>query len=213
MSKVNAYKAGLDRNAANYTPLSPLSLLARSAYVYPSRTAVIHGERRLSWSEVYARCRRLASALRKAGVGAGDTVATMLPNVPAMYEAHFGIPMAGGVINTLNTRLDADGDRKPHQHRTPRQDEAQHGIEQDAVDDVRGGVPVEHLLRELRRPDVSDPQPDRAAVADPDPAHEMQGECLNCHNGDDRHPRDVGRRRAQDPDLWLALWRCRALRL
>ena len=68
MSKENAWKAGLDRNAANYTPLSPLSLLARSAYVYPSRTAVIHGERRLSWSEVYARCRRLASALRKAGV-------------------------------------------------------------------------------------------------------------------------------------------------
>jgi fatty-acyl-CoA synthase len=107
MSKVNAYKAGLDRNAANYTPLSPLSLLARSAYVYPSRTAVIHGERRLSWSEVYARCRRLASALRKAGVGTGDTVATMLPNVPAMYEAHFGVAMAGAVVNTLNTRLDA----------------------------------------------------------------------------------------------------------
>ena len=107
MSKENAWKAGLDRNAANYTPLSPLSLLARSAHVYPSRTAVIHGARRLTWAEVYARCRRLASALRRAGIGAGDTVATMLSNVPAMYEAHFGVAMAGAVLNTLNTRLDA----------------------------------------------------------------------------------------------------------
>ena len=108
MPKVNAYEAGLDKNAANYTPLSPLSLLARSAYVYPSRVAVIHGARRLAWSEVYARCRKLASALRKAGVVAGDTVATMLPNVPAMFEAHFGVAMAGAVVNTLNTRLDAE---------------------------------------------------------------------------------------------------------
>jgi fatty-acyl-CoA synthase len=108
MPKVNAYKAGLDKNAANYTPLTPLSLLTRSAYVYPSRAAVIHAGRSLTWSEVYSRCRRLASALQKTGVGAGDTVATMLPNIPAMYEAHFGVAMAGAVLNTLNTRLDAE---------------------------------------------------------------------------------------------------------
>jgi fatty-acyl-CoA synthase len=98
---------GLDKNAANYAPLSPLSLIARTAYTYPRRVAVIHGERQLGWAEVYARSRRLASALRRRGIGAGDTVATMLPNVPAMYEAHFGVPMAGAVLNTINTRLDA----------------------------------------------------------------------------------------------------------
>jgi fatty-acyl-CoA synthase len=106
MARVNPYNAGLERNPANYTPLTPLSFLARSAYVYPRRAAVIHGETVLSWSEVYARCRRLASALAQRGIAAGDTVAVMLPNVPAMYEAHFGVPMTGAVLNTLNTRLD-----------------------------------------------------------------------------------------------------------
>jgi fatty-acyl-CoA synthase len=106
--RANPYSVGLDKNAANYTPLSPLSLLARSAYVYPQRVAVIHGDRRLTWREVYERCRRLASALRAHGVGEGDTVAAMLPNIPAMYEAHFGVAMAGAVLNTLNTRLDAE---------------------------------------------------------------------------------------------------------
>ena len=108
MARGNPYDLALDKNAANYTPLSPLSLIARTAHVYPHRTAVIHGATRLTWSEVYARCRRLASALRQRGIGTGDTVAAMLPNIPAMYEAHFGVAMAGGVLNTLNTRLDAD---------------------------------------------------------------------------------------------------------
>jgi fatty-acyl-CoA synthase len=107
MARVNPYNVGLDKNAANYTPLTPLSLLARTAYVYPRRSAVVHGDIELSWSEVYARCRRLASALARRGIGLGDTVAVMLPNVPAMYEAHFGVPMTGAVLNTLNTRLDA----------------------------------------------------------------------------------------------------------
>jgi fatty-acyl-CoA synthase len=107
MDRVNPYNTGLDRNPANYTPLTPLSLLARTAYVYPRRAAVVHGETVLSWGEVYSRCRRLASALGQRGISVGDTVATMLPNVPAMYEAHFGVPMAGAVLNTLNTRLDA----------------------------------------------------------------------------------------------------------
>ena len=108
MARINPYDVGLDKNAANYTPLSPLSLLARTAYTYPRRVAMIDGERQLTWAEVYARCRRLASALKQHGIGAGDTVAAVLPNGPAMYEAHFGVPMAGAVLNTINTRLDAD---------------------------------------------------------------------------------------------------------
>jgi len=108
MARSNSYNMGLDKNSANYTPLSPLSLLARSAYVYPTRTAVIHDDIKLTWADVYARSRRLASALKQRGIGIGDTVAAMLPNVPAMYEAHFGVPMCGAVLNTLNTRLDAE---------------------------------------------------------------------------------------------------------
>src|SRR5215472_14034310 len=104
----NAFETDLDRNAANYTPLTPVSLIARAAYVYPKQTAVIHGERRYTWAETYARARRLASALRAAGIGVGDTVAMMASNTPEMIEAHFGVPMTEGVLNTLNTRLDAE---------------------------------------------------------------------------------------------------------
>jgi fatty-acyl-CoA synthase len=99
--------ADLDRNAANYTPLTPLSLISRAAYVYPDQLAVVHGERRYTWAETYARSRRLASALTRAGIGPGDTVAVMAANTPEMLEAHFGVPMTGGILNTLNTRLDA----------------------------------------------------------------------------------------------------------
>src|SRR5207253_8951450 len=81
---------------------------ARAAFVYPEHTAVVHGERRYTWEETYARCRRLASALAKHGIGIGHTVAVMASNTPEMYEAHFGVPMTGGVLNTLNTRLDAE---------------------------------------------------------------------------------------------------------
>jgi fatty-acyl-CoA synthase len=98
---------GLDRNPANYAPLTPLSFLAWSARVCPERVAVVHGERRFTWAETYARARRLASALASRGVETGDTVAALLPNIPEMYEAHFGVPMTGAVLNTLNTRLDA----------------------------------------------------------------------------------------------------------
>jgi fatty-acyl-CoA synthase len=108
MSRPNPYAADLDRNPANYTSLTPLSLIARTAYAYPRQLSVVHGERRYTWSETYARSRRLASALAAVGVGNGDTVAAMLANTPEMVEAHFGVPMTGGVLNTLNTRLDAD---------------------------------------------------------------------------------------------------------
>lgn len=102
------YERDLGQNAANYEPLSPLSFLKRTASVYPNRLAVIHGEIRRSWAETYIRCLRLASALRRRGIGAGDTVSIMAPNVPEIMEAHFGIPMAGAVLNALNTRLDAE---------------------------------------------------------------------------------------------------------
>jgi fatty-acyl-CoA synthase len=104
----NPYELGLDRNAANYVPLSPLTFLERTAAVFPTRTAVIHGQRRYSWAETATRCRRLASALRKRGIHRGDTVAVMAPNVPELFEAHFGVPMAGAVLNALNIRLDAE---------------------------------------------------------------------------------------------------------
>ena len=102
------YALGLDKNAANYVPLSPLSYLQRSAGVYPDRVAIVYGTLRQTWAQTYERCRRVASALAAHGVGAGDTVAAMLPNVPAMFEAHFAVPMTGAVLNTLNTRLDGE---------------------------------------------------------------------------------------------------------
>ncbi|MDX2102661.1 MAG: AMP-binding protein, partial [Alphaproteobacteria bacterium] len=102
------YDVGLERNAANHVPLTPLGFLARSAAIYPSRTAIVHGELRRSYQEFHQRSLRLASALVRAGVQPGETVAAMLPNVPAMLEAHFGVPMAGAVLNSLNIRLDAE---------------------------------------------------------------------------------------------------------
>jgi fatty-acyl-CoA synthase len=101
------YTVDLDRNAANYVPLSPLGFIARSAAVFPDRLAVVHGERRYTWAQSYARCRRLASALARAGVAKNDTVALMATNTPEAFEAHFGVAMAGGVLNALNIRLDA----------------------------------------------------------------------------------------------------------
>ncbi len=101
-------EAGLEPNAANHVALSPLNFIERAAAVYPDRLAVIHGGQRNTWRETYLRCRRLASALKRAGVQRGDTVAVLAPNIPALYEAHFGVPMAGAVLNALNTRLDAD---------------------------------------------------------------------------------------------------------
>ena len=102
-----AYEHNLDRNAANYAPLTPITFLERAAMVYPGHLSMIHGEQRFTWAETYERCRRLASALQRNGIGAGDTVSVIAPNVPAIYEASFGVPMAGAILNTINTRLDA----------------------------------------------------------------------------------------------------------
>ena len=108
MTSASQYDVGLGKNAANYVPLTPLSLIARTAAVYPGLPSIVYEDRRFTWGETYARCRRLASALAGLGIGKNDTVAAMLPNLPAMAEAHFGVPMAGAVLNTLNTRLDAE---------------------------------------------------------------------------------------------------------
>src|SRR5216683_6787566 len=109
------YETGLDKNKANFVALSPIGFLLRSAAIYPDRTAVIEpapaeagGERRYTWRQSLERCRRLASALAARGVRPGDTVALMAPNVPEAFEAHFGAPMAGAVLNMLNIRLDAE---------------------------------------------------------------------------------------------------------
>ena len=108
LSAHNIYEMSLDQNPANYVPLTPLTFIERAASVYPHYTAVVHGPVRRDWAETYARCRRLASALQKRGIGLGHTVAAMLPNIPEMFEAHFGVPMSGATLNTLNIRLDAE---------------------------------------------------------------------------------------------------------
>ncbi len=108
MPSPNPYEMSLDKNAANYVPLSPLTFIRRTAAVFPDRTAVIHGSLRRSWRQTYDRCVRLASALKRRGIGVGDTVALMAPNISENLEAHFGVPMSGAVLNALNIRLDAD---------------------------------------------------------------------------------------------------------
>ena len=108
MSTRHSYNVELPKTSANFVALTPLTFLERAASVYPRRVSVVHGDASFTWAQTYERCRRLASALQKRGVGYGDTVAAMLPNIPAMYELHFGPAMLGAVLNTLNTRLDPD---------------------------------------------------------------------------------------------------------
>ena len=105
--KTNPYAIGLDKNAANFQPLTPLSFLARAAQVFPHHAAIVHGAQRWTYAQYYGRARQLASALSKRGIGAGDTVSVMLANTPPMLEAHYGVPMTGAVLHSINTRLDA----------------------------------------------------------------------------------------------------------
>lgn len=107
MTHTSIYDQDLDKNPANYTPLSPLSFLRRAATLYPGYPAVVHGDLHRSWGEVYSRSVQMADALTRHGVKQGETVSVLLPNTPEMYEAHFAIPMAGAVLNAINTRLDA----------------------------------------------------------------------------------------------------------
>ncbi len=104
---MSIFEQDLDQTPANHVPLSPVSFLTRAARIYPNRVAVIHGERRFTYAQFLERCRRLASALARAGVGKGDTVAIMAPNTPQMLEAHYAVPMLGAVLCSINTRLDA----------------------------------------------------------------------------------------------------------
>src|SRR5215475_3817344 len=106
-SAMSIYEQNLDRNPANYVPLSPVSFLMRAARVYGSRTAVIYAERRYTYAQFFERARRLASTLAHAGIGKGDSVAIMAPNIPEMLEAHYAVPMLGAVLCSINIRLDA----------------------------------------------------------------------------------------------------------
>jgi fatty-acyl-CoA synthase len=199
----NPYEQDLDRNPANYAPLTPLSFVERAAYVYPEATSVVHGARRDSWKQTYANCRRLGSALAKRGIGKGDTVAAMLPNIPAMYEVHFGVPMCGAVLNTLNTRLDAEAIAFM----------LNHGGAKLIVSDREFSPVVEAALAKLGRPleviDVDDPEYDGPgkrlgkttyeellAEGDPDyawqgPADEWQAISLNYTSGTTGNPKGV----------------------
>ena len=104
----NPFETDLPRQVANYSALSPISFLSRSALVHKQGISLIHGERHWNWADTYTRCRRLASALSKKGICKGDTVSVMAPNIPAIFEAHFGVLMTGGVLNALNIRLEAE---------------------------------------------------------------------------------------------------------
>ena len=104
----NIYEQGLDKTPANHVPLTPLSFIERTAAIYPDRLAVVHGAVRRTWGETYERTCRLAGALAARGIGKGDTVSIIASNIPEMFEAHFGVPMTGAVLNTVNTRLDAE---------------------------------------------------------------------------------------------------------
>ena len=102
------YQAGLDKQSANFSALSPLTFLDRAAKVYPQRTAVVHGDTRRTWAQTYQRCQQMASALTKQGIGKGDTVSLVAPNIPEHFELHFAVPMCGAVLNSINTRLDSE---------------------------------------------------------------------------------------------------------
>ncbi|HYY70685.1 MAG TPA: acyl-CoA synthetase [Terriglobales bacterium] len=108
MPSRNPFELDLDKNSANFVPLTPLTFIRRTAEVYPQRTAVIHGDLKRTWKQTYERCVGLASALKRCGIGLGDTVSLMAPNIPETLECHFGVPMAGAVLNALNIRLDAE---------------------------------------------------------------------------------------------------------
>ena len=198
----NPYEIGLEKNAANFVPLSPLTFIERAATVYPDHTAVVHGPVRRTWAQTYARCRRLASALRQRGIGLGDTVAAMLPNISEMFEMHFGVPMSGAVLNTLNVRLDAETIAFM----------LQHGEAKVLITDREFSEVVEKALQLLpQRPlviDVDDPTYEGGrllgdldyetfiAAGDPEfawqgPADEWQAIALNYTSGTTGNPKGV----------------------
>jgi len=199
----NIYETDLNKNAANYRALTPTVFLDWAARVYPNKPAVIHGPHKTSYAEFAGRCRRLASALKKRGIGVGDTVSVMSPNAPAMLEAHYGVPMAGAVLNALNYRLDAEAIAFILKHAETKvliTDRDYASVIRDAVtildnDDLlvidvddplaKGG----HLIGEMTYEDL-------LAEGDPDfeeelPADEWQAICLNYTSGTTGNPKGV----------------------
>ena len=203
----NIYEQGLDRNSANFTPITPLLFLERSAEVYPNRVAVIHGKLRQTWMQTYERCRRLASALQKHGIGLGDTVAVMLPNTPPMVEAHFGIPMAGAVLNALNTRLDPESIAFMLNHGEAKVviiDPEFSGVMKKALELVRKESDRDILVIDIEETEFDVPgeklgkltYENLLAEGDPNfawqvPADEWQAICLNYTSGTTGNPKGV----------------------
>jgi fatty-acyl-CoA synthase len=196
------YDQNLDKVEANYFPLTPISFIKRSAAVYAQKTAVIHGELSYSYAEFYQRCRRLASALTRRGIGRGDTVSVMAPNLPAMLEAHYGVPMSGAVLNALNYRLDAASIRFIMNHArskvliTDREfsttiEEALNGVDQRPlvidIDDpiLEGGKLLGEKDYEAF---LEEGDPEYAAVPPPD---EWQSMSLNYTSGTTGNPKGV----------------------
>ena len=203
----NIYEQGLDRNAANFTPITPLLFIERTAEVYPERLAIVHGSLRQSWRETYDRCRRLASALQKRGVGIGDTVAVMLPNTPPMVEAHFGVPMVGAVLNALNTRLDPESIAFMLNHGEARvvivdpefsatmkkalemvRSEGGREIAVIDVEDAEYGLPAERLGKTTYEQLLAEGDPTFAWQL---PTDEWQAICLNYTSGTTGNPKGV----------------------
>lgn len=193
----------IERNSANHLALSPLTFIERAAKVYPERTAIVHGALRQSWRETYARCRRLASGLARLGVRPGDTVAVMAPNIPALYEAHFGVAMAGAVLNALNTRLDAETlsfildhgaavvlltDREYAPVMAQALAKTRRRIRVVDIDDPEYGGPGE-LLGEMNYEVLL--ETGDAAAGFPWPADEWQSLCLNYTSGTTGSPKGV----------------------
>lgn len=196
----------MERRPANYVPLTPLSFLPRVASIYPDKDAVIYGNRRYSWAQVYERSVRLASALVKAGVKPGEVVTVMAPNIPEMFEAHYGVAMAGAVLNTLNTRLDTDTIAYILDHADTRL----------LITDAAFGASMKAALaasenKQITIIDIVDEQAEESANgvrlgqsdyetflsdADPDydwqmPADEWQAMCLNYTSGTSGRPKGV----------------------
>ena len=165
MSPISPFEENLPKNQANYSPLTPLSFLTRTAEVFPERTAVIHGEIKRSWRETLKRCTRLASALKKKGVVQGTTVSVMAPNVPELLEAHFGVLMNGGVLNALNIRLEAETLAYI----------LEHGESQVLITDREFSPVIQKVLQQLKDPplviDIDDPMAEGGELLEIGRAH------------------------------------------
>jgi len=186
LTEEHIFERGLGRHAANYQPQTPLTFLEWAASVYAEKTAVIHGEATYTYTELYARCRRLASALRGRGIGTGDTVAVMSPNAPAMLEAHYGIPMAGAVLNALNFRLDAATIAFI----------LDHGEAKALITDREFSGVISEALEKLDRDILVIDVDDALAEGDPEyawamPEDEWQAICLNYTSGTTGNPKGV----------------------